>query len=136
MTSNREPSRNKRLSRKEKEELVKKLYEQGYTYREIAKELKISVRDISRIIRGDEKKDEIDEIKERLSELEKKIESLERQQKSVWDVLIKFSKLIGKEGIPKEWKCPSCGEKGHVIIYFECPNCGHTEFWGYVNKHK
>lgn len=58
-------------TRKEKEELIKKLYEQGYTYREIAKELRISVRGISRILRGEERRDGIDEIKERLSKLEK-----------------------------------------------------------------
>lgn len=46
--------------------MVKMLYEEGYTYREIAKKLRISVRDISRILRGEERKDEIDEIKERL----------------------------------------------------------------------
>ena len=58
MKSNTKANEKKRLTRKEKEELVKKLYEQGYTYREIAKKLRISVRDISRILKGEERKDE------------------------------------------------------------------------------
>ena len=73
MKTNKKTDEKKRLTRKEKEELVKKLYEQGYTYREIAKKLRISVRDISRILKGEERKDEIDEIKERLSKLEEQI---------------------------------------------------------------
>ena len=78
MKSNTKTNEKKKLTRKEKEELVKKLYEQGYTYREIAKKLRISVRDIARILRREERKEEIDEIKERLSKLEKKIDEIER----------------------------------------------------------
>jgi len=39
MKSNKKTNVRRRLTRKEREELVKRLYEQGYTHREIAREL-------------------------------------------------------------------------------------------------
>jgi len=111
-----------RLTRKQKEELVKELYEQGYTYREIAKKLRISVRDISQILKGVTRKDEIDEIKERLQKLEERIDNASfmiRHALGDADIQIRcphchqwtLLRLIKPKGMDEEkWACPLCGE--------------------------
>ncbi|RLG63821.1 hypothetical protein DRO21_05245 [archaeon] len=109
----------RRMKRKEKEELVRKLYEQGYTYREIAKELRISVRDISRILREEERKDEIKEIKE----------ELERLRESV-DYLYEFLDMISEIGTYYMKKCK----------YYDGTFCNRW-YWKskpvhLINKHK
>ncbi|HIP25198.1 MAG TPA: hypothetical protein EYG81_01855 [Archaeoglobus profundus] len=134
MKANKKTEEKRRLTRKEKEELVKKLYEQGYTYREIAKKLRISVRDISRILRGEERKDEIDEIKERLSRLEKKIESLiDRLDNASY--MIRHALGSAKIKI----RCPKCYEwtylafrkvkvGNRVVEKWVCSSCGQIPF--------
>jgi len=107
-----------RLTRKEKEKLVIELYEQGYTYREIAKILRISVRDISRILRREERKDEIDEIKERLNKLEEVVKKIEEGIKKLGDfsdlVLIKVSALRRVDKYP----CIHIDEDGYCKGWF------------------
>ena len=58
------------LPLEEKEKYIIELRKQGKTYREIAKILKVSPVDISRVLRGVVKKDEITELKEKVEELE------------------------------------------------------------------
>jgi transposase len=152
MKSNTKTNEKKRLTRKEKEELkeelVKKLYEQGYTYREIAKKLRISVRDISRILKGEERKDEIDEIKERLSKLEKKIEEIERDVSYCLDEIeyltgrlnnasYMIRHALGNAGI--KIRCPKCHEWTYLELReikvgkttekrWVCSNCNQVPF--------
>jgi len=133
MKSNTKTEEKKRLTRKEKEELVKKLYEQGYTYREIAKKLRISVRDISRILRGEERKDEIDEIKERLSKLEKKIKEIKEDINVIYDIIDPIVEGINT-AVTREWECPNCGEGGYVAIHIKCGACGYETWWGWWKK--
>jgi len=84
------------LSRREKEEKVKELYEQGYTYREIAKMLRISIRDISRILK-EEKRDEMGEIKERISEIESRIDRIEKQMNDFFEDDAKWVEWVNEE---------------------------------------
>jgi len=57
------------LPLEEKEKYIIELRKQGKTYREIAKILKVSPVDISRVLRGVVKKDEITELKEKVGEI-------------------------------------------------------------------
>jgi len=133
MKSNTKANEKNRLTRKEKEELVKKLYEQGYTYREIAKKLRISVRDISRILRGEERKDEIDEIKERLSKLEKMIKEIEESIDVIYDIIDPIAEGINT-AVTRKWECPNCGERGYVATRIKCGACGYETWWGWWKK--
>ena len=148
MKTNKKTDEKKRLTRKEKEESVKKLYEQGYTYREIAKKLRISVRDISRILRGEERKDEIDEIKERLSKLEKKIEEIGRDVSYCLDEIgslidrldnapYMIRHALGSAEI--KIRCPKCHEWFYLVLRkvkvgkttvekWVCSNCNQIPF--------
>jgi len=130
MKSNTKTNGKKRLTRKEKEELVKKLYEQGYTYREIAKKLRISVRDISRILKSEERKDEIDEIKERLSKLDEMIKKIDSDIDTIFNIIGPIIRGLNS-AVTREWTCPNCGEKGFVAIYVKCGACGYKTWWGW-----
>lgn len=57
----------------EKARLVVELRKQGKTYREIAKALKISPRDIKRALRLEARRDEIEELKGRVGRLEERL---------------------------------------------------------------
>lgn len=114
----------KKLTRKEKEGLVRKLYEEGYTYREIARKLRISVRDISRILRVEERRDEIDEIKERMEKIENRLKKNEdRLEWIVYRILWAF------EAIGAEFPCNNCWNMTTLEFDEEratwfCKNCG------------
>jgi len=145
----------RRLKREEKEELVRKLYEKGYTYREIAKELRISVRDISRILRSEERKDEIDEIKERLKKLEEGVKGIGERVEGLFDVIDRCFDVsdclderlnnasymvrhaLGNAEI--KIRCPHChewsylvlrevDEEGEIVKKWACSNCGKVPF--------
>lgn len=55
----------------EKEKMVRELRAQGKTYREIMQILKVSPNFVSKALRAEVKKDEIDTLKERITKLEK-----------------------------------------------------------------
>jgi len=124
MKSRKKTVRKGILSRKEKEELVKRLYEQGYTYRDIAKELRISVRDISRILRSEERKDEIDEIKERLNKLEEEVKGIGERVEGLFDVIDRCFDVIDR--LDERLDNASSMVRhalGNAKIKIRCPHC-------------
>jgi len=54
-----------------KSKYIVELRKQGYTYKQIAKLLRVSTRDIARVLKKEFRKDEIEELKERVGRLEK-----------------------------------------------------------------
>lgn len=112
----------RKLTRKEKEELVKKLYDEGYTYREIAKELRISFRDISRILKREERKDAISELFEKISRLEEKFESLNAR---VRDISLMVTCTFGNAMM--HVYCPRCRKWSYIVYDREkgwvCTHC-------------
>ena len=61
-----------------KSKYIIELRKQGYTYKQIAKLLRVSTRDIARVLKKEFRKDEIEELKERVERLERIIESIKR----------------------------------------------------------
>lgn len=109
----------------EKKKKVQELYVKGYTYRQIAKELRMSIRDIANCIKGketisEEKKNELEEriniIGKKIDEFEEKINWLEENM----NALIRFLRF----------KCPKCGEEGYLNFSIKCGSCGETYWYG------
>ncbi|RLI74653.1 hypothetical protein DRP04_14470 [Archaeoglobales archaeon] len=100
------------LPMEEKAKYIKKLREKGYTYREIAKILKVSFRDISRVLKGTEKEEKLEK---RVKALERKIDVLER--------MIKVQGLRLGRTVDVLLSTPAANK---LAVY--CPNCMRRTF--------
>ncbi|RSN72429.1 hypothetical protein [Candidatus Methanodesulfokora washburnensis] len=109
----------------EKVEEVRKLYEEGKSTREIAKALRLSLRDIG-IALGPSIDDQLRELAELQSETDKKAEYAVKMMKKLWASFFLTAYRKGEEVI-----CPYCYQPivpadsadGKGVI---CPKCGKT----------
>jgi len=107
------------LSIEKKAPMVIELRKRGATYRQIAKWLNISVRDISKILKEHEIKGYAERIEERLSKLEEKINCLAKIVRT------------GFASLGAIFNCPFCGENSKFVYdrskkLYVCKNCGKT----------
>jgi len=107
------------LSTEKKAPMVIELRRKGATYRQIAKWLNISVRDISKILKEHEIKGYAERIEERLAKLEEKIDGLAKIVRTGF----------ASSGVT--FICPFCGNLSKFVYdkskkLCVCKNCGKT----------
>ena len=103
------------MSREKIAEILE-LYNQGKTYKEIAKELRVSIKTVNKVINGTFPLP----LKRRLEELEKTVhEYIYKESEDLWDAVEHAIKL---ESI----FCPYCGSKKDFLIPVRCLNCGRN----------
>ena len=71
-----------RMTRREKEQMIVQLYEDGYSYKEICHLLRVSPKTITKVLEEAERSKQF-EIYERLDNLEERIETVERALKAL-----------------------------------------------------
>jgi len=71
-----------RMTRREKEQMIVQLYEDGYSYKEICHLLRVSPKTITKVLEEAETSKQF-EIYERLDNLEERIETVERALKAL-----------------------------------------------------
>jgi len=82
---------------------ILELYRQGKTYKEIAKELRVSVKSVSRVVNGTFP-----------LLLKRRLDDLSEDLNYLWDYTIKL-----------DTPCPHCKSK-ELIIPVKCLNCGRV----------
>lgn len=103
------------LPPEEKVKYIIELRKQGKTYREIAKELKVSLRDVSAALRQYAPSKEEQELTSKIKELEKRIRILEEHQKKVSEIIEMFRTGVGRrfmKDLPEE-HCENMDEDGY-----------------------
>jgi len=71
-----------RMTKREKEQMIVQLYEDGYSYKEICQLLRVSPKTITKVLDEAERSKQF-EIYERLDNLEERIETVERALKAL-----------------------------------------------------
>ena len=71
-----------RMTKREKEQMIVQLYEDGYSYKEICHLLRVSPKTITKVLEEAERYKQF-EIYERLDDLEERIETVERALKTL-----------------------------------------------------
>lgn len=71
-----------RMTKREKEEMIVQLYEDGYSYKEICQLLRVSPKTITKVLNEAEASKQF-EIYEKLDNLEERIETVERALKAL-----------------------------------------------------
>ncbi|MCW7079462.1 MAG: hypothetical protein OCU22_10115 [Canidatus Methanoxibalbensis ujae] len=127
-----EVQRFRRLSVEERVEIVRKLYfDEGLTYDQIAKVLRISPRDIAKAVRGekiteteaDKLRAEIRECKQKIKELEERLDRASRFIRATFaHFTVEYSDLFGSEKVKGKLFvfCPYCRKLVH-LTYKEVP---------------
>jgi|Deesub1362B_J571_1020462.scaffolds.fasta_scaffold16487_1 ribosomal protein L37AE/L43A len=104
----------------------------------------MSFRDISRILKGEERKDEIDKLMEKVNAIErwitlsnKQVNLLNKKVEEIGKILAdpyeKYKKL-NKESefvVIEKYVCPQCGQAGYVTVKVKCTKCGYENWWGH-----
>jgi len=103
------------MSRGKVEEILR-LYDQGKTYKEIAKELRVSVKTVNKVINGTFPL----LLKRRLEKLEKMVyDYIYKESEDLWNAVENAIKL-------EDVLCPYCGSKQNFLISIKCLNCGRN----------
>jgi transposase-like protein len=104
---------------------VRRLYQEGKSTREIAKALRLSLRDVG-VALGPSISNQMNELAEMVAELERKVDYLIKNQRRLMFSL--FGTAFGKK---EEIVCPFCGdwiipELSSDEEKFVCPKCRKT----------